>query len=81
MPRFKPLEKNQQPAPTTYNAEDAINSTQWRKTTYTVGKDKTPRSYFHNNAVRHKSPGPGVYLAVESAYTKIGRSHIAPKRH
>lgn len=61
MPRFKPLQKNLHPAPTSYYPEDSITKSQWQTTKYSVGKDKTPRSYFHNAAARQKNPGPGLY--------------------
>lgn len=74
-PRFKPLEKDGKPAPTSYNNYDTINqcSTYMNSSKYSVGKDK--KVFIQDLRVKQiYSTSPASYRIDGSSYDAVARN-------
>ena len=64
LPRFRQLEKSNDPGPNSYFVEDAVTKSQWASTKYSIGNTK--KECYFDEKIRHKnlknkSPGPGAH--------------------
>ena len=63
-PRFKPVQKDMSPSPTSYNAPDSLEKQKFSSVSYTQSKD-IRIGPFEAKARKNKVPGAGTYKLVE----------------